>query len=491
MPVVTSSYPQPQQPPNFAQTLGSVAGTIGQLNQNKLFGQQYQTNLATSQIYKEAMNPDGSIDQNKLAGLLQSNPNAAYGIGPVLEQSQQIQHQNIVNNQAKYDLLKNHLTTLTNYLGPLAAGDPTANDVAATISHAITTGVATPQEGGNMWSTLPRDSQGNVDPTQIKSWAQNNLQRVQSAAEQYGITNPAPTQVNTGGQTHLIVAPQNGAPRDVGQITNTLPPTTSTVGPGNVPQALGPVTSQLQVPGQPSQTTGSQQQQSALSGPVQTGLAPGVSEAASDQAKASAQQGIALQQRSDSVPQTKALLGNLESELDSFTPGPGADWSKVAGAFSNRLMQSFGLPGIDPTSIQSQEQFNKMAGMIAQTQFQSLGGTGTDKQLGSTELTSPNSELSKLGNKGIIAMLKGNEDAIATKNKAWQQYQQQHGPQSYGQFSTQFNQSYDPRVFQSQYLPPDDIKKMLTGMTKPEQKGFLNSYRTALSNGWVTLPNGK
>lgn len=510
MPVDTNSYPQPQPAPNFAQTLGSVAGTIGQLNQNKLFGQQYQTNLATSQIYKEAMNPDGSIDQGKLTNLLQSNPNAAYGIGPVLEQSQQIQSQNIANNTAKYNLLKNHLTTLAGYLGPLASGNPTVNDVAATIGHAISTGVATPQEAANFWSTLPRDQQGNPDPTQIKSWAQDNLQRVQTAAEQYGITNPAPVPVNTGGQTHLLVTPQNGPARDVGQIANTLPPATGTVGPGNVPQALGPVNSQLQVPTQTSPQSqasplagsmpglsgnggGNTQQAPATAAPsgrVQTGLAPGVADAQQHQAIAGADQGVTLQKAADTVPQQKAILGNLEAALRNFTSGPGADWRKVAGALANTPLQAAGFAGFNAKSIASQEEFTKQATNLAQSQFATLGGTGTDAKLESTMHTSPNEALSKQGNQNIINLLKGNADAIAVKNQEWQKFQQQsgNGPGDYGKFSTQFNKEYDPRVFQSQYMAPSDRASMLKGMTKGEQKQFRQSYNLAVEKGWIPDP---
>lgn len=513
MPVDTSSYPQPQPAPNFAQTLGSVAGTIGQLNQNKLFGQQYQTNLATSQIYKEAMNPDGSIDQGKLTNLLQSNPSAAYGIGPVLEQSQQIQHQNIANQQAKYDLLKNHLTTLAGYLGPLASGNPTVNDVAATIGHAISTGVATPQEAANFWSTLPRDQQGNPDPTQIKSWAQDNLQRVQTAAEQYGITNPAPVQVNTGGQTHLTVMPQNGPIHDVGKIDNTLPPMATrqniNINHG-APMAIGPITSELQVPGQ----TASQAQASALagsmpglsgngggntqpspataapSGMVQTGLAPGEAEAQQHQAVAGADQGVTLQKAADTVPQQKAILGNLEAALRNFTSGPGADWRKVAGALANTPLQAVGFSGFNAKSIASQEEFVKQATNLAQSQFATLGGTGTDAKLESTMHTSPNETLSKQGNQNIINLLKGNADAIAVKNQEWQKFQQQsgNGPGDYGKFSTQFNTEYDPRVFQSQYMGAADRASMLKGMTKGEQKQFRQSYNLAVEKGWIPDP---
>lgn len=529
MPVDTTMYGAPP-PTNVMQTLGGAAGIMNSLNQNRLFNQQFQSNVALSNAAKQSVDDQGNFDPAKYRALVAGGP-AGYMLPQAVEQSQQIQKGQIDINQSQYNLLKDHLTTLSNYLGPLAQGiptgqkdqngnpvlrDPTGSDVATTIGHAITTGVATPQEGANIWATLPRDQQGNVDPTQVKAWAMNQLQRVQGAAQQYGIVNPAPTPVSTGGQTHLIVAPQVGVPRDVGQIANTLPPTTPTVGPGNVPQALGPTSSALQVPApvappptpapaaaSPPGTSPSPLANAmpgtgpsaaspgpapTANGRVQTGLAPGVSEAATETAGASAKQGVTLQQAADQVPQQKALLGNLEGALNAFTPGPGSKWTNETGALFNRAIQAMGGKGVATDSVSAQEEFNKQALQLAQSQFQALGGTGTDAKLDSTMHTSPNAALSKLGNQGIINLLKGNADAIAVKNREWQQYQQEHGPQSYGQFSTQFNKAYDPRVFASAYMSAPDKQRMISGMSKPEQAQFRQSYNFAVQNGWVPDP---
>ena len=45
------------QQPNVLNTLGAAAQIQNVMNQNKLFQQQYNTNLALSNIYKEAINP--------------------------------------------------------------------------------------------------------------------------------------------------------------------------------------------------------------------------------------------------------------------------------------------------------------------------------------------------------------------------------------------------------------------------------------------------
>jgi hypothetical protein len=120
-----------------------------------------------------------------------------------------------------------------------------------------------------------------------------------------------------------------------------------------------------------------------------------------------------------------------------------------------------------------------------------LGGTGTDAKLDSAMHTSPNQLLSNMGNKEIIALLKGNADAIFAKNQAWQQLQQQGGgSDTYGRFSALFNKSYNPQVFQFQYLDPGKRGDIIKAMSPAERQSFLNSYRVAIQQGWVPDPRG-
>lgn len=531
MPVDTSSYGLASQVPSPFDTLSKLTGIQNTANQNKLFQQEYNSKLGLAQIYKQAIDPaTGQLDTQKLHQLM-ADPNASQnvtmGLAQAYQNSQEAQQRNIGINSSQLDLVQKHIGALNNFISPLLAKkDLNSKDVAASLGDAVNAGLASWGQASQLYSTIPTlggkplSEGGEVDESQVRPWLQQHQMQLMDSAARFNMTNPSPTmQQLPGGGMAPFVMPQIGQVSQVGPtIGAAAPPTTQTYDANGQARYVGPTNANNPYapngqPIDPNATPQQPQQQSALTGSM-PGLAPagnqppnassaqgngniagalaapppGVVDAAQVQAHASAQQGVALQQRSDAVPQTKALLGNLESEIDNFTPGPGANWSKTAGAFVNRLSQAVGLPGIDPKSISSQEQFNKQAAMIAQTQFQSLGGTGTDKQLGSTELTSPSSELSKLGNKGIISMLKGNEDAIATKNREWQQYQQANGPQSYGQFSTQFNKEYDPRVFQSVYLAPQDRSKMIAGMSKSEKDQFKQSYNLAVQKGWIPDP---
>lgn len=217
---------------------------------------------------------------------------------------------------------------------------------------------------------------------------------------------------------------------------------------------------------------------------IPTGPALGESEAYQVSGKENAEQGVRLQQEAEGSPQRKALLGELEGTLSDFKSGPGSDTRKDIMSRLNAIAPADW--NIAPSRIASQEEFNKLSTQLAQAQFKSLGGTGTDNKLDSAINTSPNSALSSLGNKRIIALLKGNEDAISVKNQEWQQYLKSGGsPADYGQFTAKFNKSYDPRAFQMQYMDNKAIGTMLNGMGASEKDKFRQTFNAMVDNGWV------
>ena len=485
MPVDTSIYDN-LKTPNPLETLSNLTNLQSTTNQNKLFQQEYNSKLGMSQIYKEAIDPEtGQINPQKLNQLIAgpNSGNITLGLPQAIQNSQQAQQRNVNIDTSQLQNAQNHLTAIYNYMGPLMAKpDVSSSDVVGAIGHAIGAGLVKPDEAAQFYGTLPKTPQGQIDESQIPNWLQQTQLRLMSAQERLNAISPAPTMVNNGQFQRPMRLPQIGAPSQAGpDIQNQLPPTTPT---------FNQHTNQF---GYLGATGGAGSPAGGGSGPgggfVPSGPPLGAGAAADVDATAGANQGVALQGRSDQVPTNKALLGNLGTALNQFTSGPGSDWKAMAKKFANSN-SPFGAI-FDPKSIASQEEFIKQATQLAQSQFQQLGGTGANAQLESAMHTSPNTELSQMGNRGIIALLKGNEDAIQAKNQAWQQYKQQNGPQSYGQFSTQFNKSYDPRVFQGQYLAPAERQKMIEGMNSGEKKVFANSLRTAISNGWITPTSGQ
>ncbi len=283
-------------------------------------------------------------------------------------------------------------------------------------------------------------------------------------------------------------------PADFGQRFGNLPPAAEGL-PGVFPRMpaayAGP--GAAEPPGSPSapRAVPSQTITQAPTGPMES-LRPGYVESAKSIAEAGAMQANSLSQANDSSMTRKAMLGNLEDDLSRFTAGGGADWTRVAKNWANRnfsgaMPESWTAPGgmLDPKSVASQEQFNKQAAMLAQQQFGAIGGTGTDAKFNSAFTTSPNETLSQLGNKGIIQLLKGNEDAIQAKNKAWNVWRKENGPDTYADFSQDFNDKFDPRAFQFKYMTKTERNDYMKGMEPEERERFVHDLAHAHKQGWV------
>ncbi|WAL81310.1 hypothetical protein OYT13_15775 [Pandoraea sp. XJJ-1] len=223
---------------------------------------------------------------------------------------------------------------------------------------------------------------------------------------------------------------------------------------------------------------------------VQTAPALGATPAANAMAEGAAKQGLSLQQQAEGAPMRKSYLEQMDNALGQFAGGKGADWSLYTKSMINRTLPT-GMQPFDPKSISSQEDFNKQSTQYALQQFQTLGSAGSDNSMQTTLHANPNQLLSNLGNHQIIQLLKGNEDAIDVKNRAYQQWLSQgNSPKDYGQFQTQFNHRFDPRIFQSVYMAPDERGQLVKGMTAAEQQAFRQKYNYAVQNGWIPDPRG-
>ena len=130
--------------------------------------------------------------------------------------------------------------------------------------------------------------------------------------------------------------------------------------------------------------------------------------------------------------------------------------------------------------------------MLSAQQMTQLGLSNTNAQVDMTSHLSPNERLTRMGNHEIIAVLKGNADAIQAKNAAWQSYYNQHKTDAdYNTWSTQFNQTFDPRVFQAQHLTPEQRGNLISHMSRDERDSFLSNYAYAIDQGWVKDPRQK
>ena len=226
-------------------------------------------------------------------------------------------------------------------------------------------------------------------------------------------------------------------------------------------------------------------------GALRAGLGPAAVTAQRSLGDQAAGEAGALFSQAQGVPDRKAMLSDMESDLDNAPTGPGAQNQAYWSAFSNSHFGNLNrlLPGVvqSPDQVASFENFEKMAGRFAQNQAGSLGVVTNDK-LGSAIASNPNTVFSTLGNQGVIHILQGNEDAIAAKNNAWQSYVQNGGdPASYQQWSTQFNNSgFDPRTFWMKNMTPAERSSYIATLTPSQSKAFYSNIRAAMGKGWVS-----
>jgi len=420
-------------------------------------------------------------------------PTEAVGLATGMQQNKLLQTQ---NEATKLGLAVQHFDNMQKLLAP-ALNNPNLGhkDMVKILSDGIAQKLITPEQ-----AALETANWGDDTPEANRKIAEDHFLRAQDAATQARLMLGDVTVQDTGNALMpMTVSPMNGV-RPVGRpMYKQFAPGQSMgfdpVGKQPIIAGAGPSmgvpSATFEDPAMPSQSEpiepganiyGPRDRNMAAQGLPPTlpaGPRLGQEAAANVTSQASAQQGVQLQQTADSVPQRKALLGQMEGALGDFNSGPGADRWKTILAGTNRLF------GVNSDRVASQEEFDKLSTQLAQQQFQALGGTGTDDKLDSARKASPNSFLSNYGNKKIIALLKGNEDAISAKNSAWQEWQKVNGPESYGEFSKTFNQHFDPRAFQMQYMSPKEIKSMLNGMTKNEKEKLREVFNTAVDVGWI------
>jgi hypothetical protein len=171
-----------------------------------------------------------------------------------------------------------------------------------------------------------------------------------------------------------------------------------------------------------------------------------------------------------------------ELEIAGGKFGPLAHSEKKANQISQRVL-GFGVT-MSPEEVAGIENFDKIGNQIALNQAGALGVT--DQRVQTSMGANPNSNYSYLGNKGILPILKGNEDAIALKAREWKKYSKANGAASYNDFSDEFNKDFNPQVFQFARMTPEQRSKFVGSIPDKEQAvqlaRDLDAYK---KKGWV------
>lgn len=491
--VNTDSYPRTQAPQNPLDQIlkvGQVADTLGGIEVGK--GMQ------------AAIQPDGSVDRNALAQILKQTVAGSMAAPKALTA---VEHLRNAGHQADAAGLQNFNTRMGLIASATAhiIDDPSKEGVMRGLSF-----LANPNNGASKVGLgIPQlvdaqkqfyDAKGNLKPTGelVKIAKQLNTQALASQ-EALRMHLPQAESVSTGQRDVLA---DRGSPMNpaIGRtIQREIPPEATQPGANNQPTFRGtqpPSTgADVSMP-----TSGGQPVNLAQPGDGTTygvprgGSAsppPGFQTATEGEAQNSARMAAELQTANNEAPATKAIIGNLEKEARNFTSGPLADYKRIGKSFAIAnlpIPSSLKKEGamFDPSSVADQESFNKNIFNLVQSQFKALGGTGTDAKLDSASHTSPSELMSQVGVKNILSLLKGNQDAIQAKTKAWNEWRRVNGPQSYPQFAEDFNSKFDPRVFQFKYMDKPQRQEYFNKIDNPEERAELKRrVEYAHDAGWV------
>lgn len=540
---IDARIPLGSQPPQFTNPFETVM-RAGQAVSAVTDAQRRQQELAAQRLIgtatQNSLNPEtGELDRPRFMQGLAGNPMAGFMAPDALARVSQAQGMQLQAQTQAAQLSMVRLDHLSQAVtGLLERPQLTRQDVLTHIERLAALPPDqrpfTPQVAASFLGNLPEDSNGIRQRLfEIAGSVRDNQNRLRDFLPQpqytsdgrvlYGInTNPrtpgaigpqlemqpsvestnAPfSRVGPNGQ--IITGPVGQALPHVGGLGTPTPGTLGAPGgpgaslpmPGQPPAAPGAPPSSTFGTGRYPRQEGQASAQapsglaagvpSAPPGTVTTQLPPGTTQALQGEGVASVERSTALSGRAAQAPVNMANLQHMRSLLTQFASGaPGASLTRQAVTALNSILPPDRRIREDATS--HQEEFNKLAERMAQDQARTFGNGSTNMELGSALRTVPNESLSNLGNDRIIAHLLGNEMAIQTKDRAWQEWRTRNGPESYAQFETDFSRRFDPRVFQSVFMDRAARQAMLAHMPSQDRAQFNAALAHAVRQGWIT-----
>lgn len=451
---------------------------------NKIRQSEYDARVAQGNALLGATGADGQVDYAKARAAMARDPAAAYGAADAYREQNASRTDDLQNAEAS----KNAVGSIMSFVG--ANPDPAHLDAGARMAKAV----------------LPKSQWGQVDAIvqQIGSHPNgiaggvaqitNSMQGPQG--QEQNVYGTAGASVDNGQQT--IIGTQ-GSAMTGGQFrpATTVQKETSPEFNSAPTEVINPDGSRSYVrrdqivgtgagrPTVPPEAMGSGRYPShqAENPGYQAAPAAGQTEAIAATAKAGAEGANALMQASANRNDRLAALGNMSSDLEGFTSGPGSEhWRHLASVFDN-------WTGADYKSkeIESAQSFNKWAQNLANAQSQALG-VGTDSKLAASVHANPNSSLQGSTNRLMIHQLMGNEDAINAKAQAWKSSGLQ--PAQFQQWNQQFSQSFDPRAFQMIRMSPAERTTYIDGLKKSGQFDELKKNYNAMAAAGL-VPDGR
>ena len=494
------------QQPNYLQSIGQVGQAANALLGAQAQKQQIQANLATSEAFKQATNPEtGQTDWNQLRGLVAQGP-AAYNL-PQINQAitaNQVAQQTL--EKGRFDLAMQKQQALNDQLGALVNLGPkiTPSDVTQRVVDLVQAGVLPTETAIAELGKMPKDAAG------LQEWVKQHQYTALKGTERLQAMNPQVMAVNNGAGTTLInTNMMSSAPYGViGNVKQELSPgqlaeTVDVIGP-NGEQMKITKAQYLQMTGQgsgapaagaPAGSAGYTGRYNtpatggapAVPGGVQTGLGPAQQAALGVQGQASAKEAAALSEGAASSPTRINLLKQAQTALanPNVTTGPGTEWRNMAKSFFAALAPDVAKALGTAENIKDFDEFKKIMNQYA-NQASAGVGTGTNDRLNIALVGNANPDISKMANEDILKKTIAVEKMQQAKNYAWQNSGlSDTNPQKYQQWSSQWNKTVNPDVFIADELTTEQQAKMFKKMSPKELDAFKKAYATAYQAGLV------
>lgn len=517
-----SLYPQAPQPQNPLSTMGSVVGLVGQMNQNKMFQQEFAARQAMGPIYQQSIevNPltgQAELNYGKALQAMAGDPAIAWKAQEFLAQAQAREAQQIANQKLQVETaiaMNNEI--LKGVVGIRAKpGGATKNDVFQFMKSLVDQKRVSPDK------LLPYVQEIQAlpdnDPRALDDYLHvKTLQGQDANAQgQYFLGQIAQINMPQGtfvgrqspafgfqGQTFIPagVSPEAAAgiaQRGTAPVTRTIrdPQTgrlkevTSTVGQlSGTDQMLagGPAAPQgaPQVPGSAvAAPTGSDTDALRGTTSVPVGAVEGtkvVSEGA----------GKALLGAYDNAASSPTRLFNLREAydaIDATQTGPGTQFTNAVKSYFNSLspdwLESIGIkPEWDADDVKNYDKAVKYTSQIA-----AATGSRSDAALASAITGNPSTRINQLAAKDVLKAMMALERMGQAELEAFQQSGKSEA--EYNKWKTsEWNKNLDPRVFIVEYLSePEKAKLKQSLLDKPaERKRFEDSW--VRMQGYGVLP---
>lgn len=467
---------------------------IQTLRQNQA---QFGANKAISEAYSQSMNPDGTVDFNKLQSLAAQNGAGAY-LPDFMEKISQQRNQQQSYDTSKLDMAIKQQQNIRGMIGSLAV-DPDigrgdmSKKIAGQIADAVQSGVLPLEQGVREIQSIPGE------PNAQASWIQNHLINSLSGEAKLQALMPQGSTLNTGGQQVLLNRnPLTGQSTVAATIGNTLTPGESAQRiptvlpngqPGTVP--LGSTVGGAAGNGY----TGRPATQGAAGAPggfLPTDLSPGektAQEAQGHTANAAAQ---ALADNSSGAPMRINFLTSARDLLagaDGKPPlntGPGSEWRNNAKSFINSLSPAAAKAAGWTGDIAGYDEFKKI--MTNYSQGVSAGlGSGTDARLNAAITGNANPGISNMANQDIMTKTLAGEKMQAAQNYAFQNSGLP--TNKFNQWQAQWNKSVNPETFAYVSMTPAQRQVFVDRVKKNgTYKKFANDLSTLVNSGVIEGP---